>query len=168
METSSAAGAGDRSSKEVDDVEAALREVERSVALLIDGETVRQTAMHEAAHVVTAWVLGGAVERVTIVPSPSSLGLTTLSGRLPPTEMAVFALIGSLVAGESPRDDEIALEHVGVDGVAEARARARRIAEDHGTAIETVAGRLASSRTMEKAELEALRLELFTLRAAGD
>jgi len=144
-----------------DVVEAALLDVERSVSRLMDSEPARQTALHEAAHVVAAWAMGGAVERVTIVPSPTSLGMTTLARRLPPAEMAAFALIGSIVAGSSARDDEIALSHVGEAGMGDARTRARGIVEAHGAAIGAVAARLRASRTLSRADLEVLRLELF-------
>jgi len=144
-----------------DVVEAALLDVERSVSRLMDSEPARQTALHEAAHVVAAWAMGGAVERVTIVPSPTSLGLTVLARRLPPTEMAAFALIGSFVAGSSTTDDQMAMGLVGEAGIAAALARARAIAEEHCAAIEAVAAALVARRTLSRADLEVLRLELF-------
>ena len=144
-----------------DVVEAALRDVERSVSRLMDSEPARQTAMHEAAHVVAAWAMGGAVERVTIVPSPTSLGMTTLARRLPPAEMAAFAVIGSFVAGSSTTDDQMAMGLVGEAGMEDARTRARAIAGEHCAAIEAVAAALMDRRTLSRSELEVLRLELF-------
>lgn len=144
-----------------DDVAAALRDALRSVDRLVDFES----AEHEAGHVVVTWLLGGCVDRVTIVPSPPEFrGRAYLSTPLPPADMAVVMLAGAAAArtdAGSDSDRALAVELVGDAGLAAARERARIIVEERRDAIDVVASALIRRRTLARPELDELRARLF-------